>query len=229
MVRSRVAMACLCGAAAGALLLLGREREPAATTCTPPADATDAASGVTAAAGAGSTAASPGDAVVPASEPSGVRRTGNPAEAGPLARTVAGPAASAWPRSGAAATASAIAAPKGEPTVPESLAFRALWYLGVDPEAERTWARAINDRNHSEEVRSDLICDMVDEGYSDNNRPGKVDLPLIAARLDILERHAPLAIDDVNRRAFVSAYRSLLELYVRLGGQPRLLAGPGGR
>jgi hypothetical protein len=107
------------------------------------------------------------------------------------------------------------------------LAFRALWYLGVDPEAERTWAQAINDPHHPEGVRSDLIADMVDEGYTDNDHPTKDDLPLIAARLDILERHAPFARDDVNRRAFEQAYKGLLATYVRLGGLPRGVAGIG--
>ena len=105
-----------------------------------------------------------------------------------------------------------------EPVVPERLAFRALWYLGVDPAAEATWSRAINDLTMPEGVRSDLIVDMIDEGYSDNSHPGKQDLPLILARLQIIERHAPYAIDAVNRRAFEEVYRDLLELYIRLGG-----------
>jgi hypothetical protein len=127
----------------------------------------------------------------------------------------------AWPvtRGGIAGAAGAPAAE--EPLVPVKLAFRALWYLGVDPEAERTWSRAINDANLPEGVRSDLIVDMVDEGYTDNNRPGKADLPVILARLEILERHAPYAMDLVNQRAFEEAYRTLLEMYVKLGGAPR--------
>jgi hypothetical protein len=134
----------------------------------------------------------------------------------------------AWPglrRGGVATTKTTSVAALGTPAVPVKLAFRALWYLGVDPEAERTWARAINDANHPEGVRSDLIVDMVDEGYSDNSRPTKADLPLIAARLDILERHAPFAMDEGNRRAFEAAYQGLLTLYIRLGGLPRANTG----
>jgi hypothetical protein len=142
------------------------------------------------------------------------------------------------PPSGAATTASAVLevgtssprswpVPKGsattavsnvEPAVPVRLAFRALWYLGVDPAAERTWIRAINDLSLPAGVRSDLIVDMIDEGYSDNSRPGVQDLPLILARLQIIERHAPYATDPVNRAAFEEIYRDLLELYIRLGG-----------
>jgi hypothetical protein len=105
--------------------------------------------------------------------------------------------------------------------VPVRLAFRALWYLGVDPEAEKTWSRAINDPNMPPGVRSDLIVDMIDEGYTDNDHPTKADLPVIRARLEILERYAPYAMDRVNAEAFAEAYRTMLELYIRLGGEPR--------
>ena len=126
-------------------------------------------------------------------------------------------ARSAWPSARRARSAPG-AAPAAEPAVPTTIAFRALWYLGTDPEAEKTWVRAINDLNTPPGVRSDLIVDMIDEGYTDNNRPGKADLPVILARLEILERHAPYAIDEVNAKAFAEAYRTMLDLYVRLGG-----------
>ena len=105
--------------------------------------------------------------------------------------------------------------------VPVKLAFRALWYLGVDPEAEKTWRRAINDPRLPAGVRSDLIVDMIDEGYTDNNHPTKEDLPVILARLEIIERYAPYAMDKVNAGAFERAYRHLLAMYIRLGGPPR--------
>jgi len=130
-----------------------------------------------------------------------------------------------WPRpappGARAGTAASAGGEGGEPAVPIKLAFRALWYLGTDPAAERTWLRAINDPNTPPGVRSDLIEDMEDEGYSDNSRPTKKDLPIILARLDLIERYAPYAMDEVNARAFEIAYRRLLDLYVRLGGKPR--------
>jgi hypothetical protein len=126
-----------------------------------------------------------------------------------------------WPvaRSSAAAAGRANAAGPAEPSVPVRIAFRALWYLGVDPAAESTWSRAINDPSLPDGVRSDLIVDMIDEGYTDNSRPTAADLPTILARLEIVERHAPHAMDDVNRDAFEEAYRHLLDMYVRLGGR----------
>jgi hypothetical protein len=131
---------------------------------------------------------------------------------------VAWPAHSLRPTPGTGGSAISL---NVEPVVPTRLAFRALWYLGTDPEAETTWRRAINDPNTPPGVRSDLIVDMVDEGYTDNSHPTKADLPVIEARLGILERHAPYAMDEVNARAFAEAYRTLLELYIRLGGRPR--------
>lgn len=126
-----------------------------------------------------------------------------------------------WPVARTAGKASTAAATGGEPSVPVRLAFRALWYLGTDPEAEKTWARAIRDPKMPPDVRWDLIVDMIDEGYTDNSHPTKADLPVILARLEILERHAPHAWDDTSAAAFAEAYRRLLELYVRLGGAPR--------
>jgi len=106
--------------------------------------------------------------------------------------------------------------PAVPPAVPVQVAFRALWYLGTDSAAEATWAAAINDPRLPEGVRSDLIIDMIDEGYTDNERPGAADLAVVRARLQILERHAPHAMDEINARAFEQAYREMLQLYQRL-------------
>ena len=111
----------------------------------------------------------------------------------------------------------------GTPRVNARLAFRALLYVGVDPEAEKTWMQAINDPNLPAGVRSDLIEDLNDEGYEDpsGNHLTKKDLPLILARLEIIERLAPYAMDKVNADAFEEAYKDLLNMYVRLGGSER--------
>lgn len=126
------------------------------------------------------------------------------------------PARISWPAARARSTAKGSAVSGGEPAVPVRLAFRALWYLGVDPEAERTWSRAINDPSSPPGVRSDLLVDMIDEGYTDNSHPTKADLPLIRARLELIERLAPYAMDQVNADAFEEAYKDLLAMYVRL-------------
>jgi hypothetical protein len=92
----------------------------------------------------------------------------------------------------------------GTPRVSARLAFKALLYVGVDPEAEKTWMTAINDPKLPAGVRSDLIEDLNDEGYEDpsGNHITKRDLPLILARMEIIERLSPYAMDKVNADAF---------------------------
>ena len=126
-----------------------------------------------------------------------------------------------WPVSGAGRTGSSGSAPTGEPVVAVELAFRALQYVGIDPEAEKAWLRVINDPNTSPVDRGDLIEDLNEEGYLDNSHPTKEDLPLILARLELIERVAPYAVDKVNADAFEEAYKDLLNMYIRLGGEPR--------
>jgi hypothetical protein len=124
-----------------------------------------------------------------------------------------------WPvRAGAPAESDGSA--KGDPAVPADLAFLALKYVGVDAGAEKTWLRAINDPSMPAGVRSDLIEDLNDEGYTNDERPTHEDLPLILARLEIVERYYAFAMDEVNASAFQEAYKDLLALYVRLSEAP---------
>lgn len=129
----------------------------------------------------------------------------------------------AWPRETAASRTKAgkAAESAGEPEVAVELAYQALRLVGVDAEAERTWRRAIDDPRMPSGKRSDLIEDLNNEGFQDNSHPNKADLPLVLARLELIERLLPLAKDDVNRAAFGEAYKDLLAMYVRLGGEPR--------
>ncbi|MCA8950630.1 MAG: hypothetical protein KDE27_14095 [Planctomycetes bacterium] len=127
-----------------------------------------------------------------------------------------------WPVTADAAKAAAAktdAATTGKQLVPTELAFEAMQYVGVDPEAEKLWLRAIQDPNMPAETRADLIEDLNEQGYHDNDHPDASDLPLILARLRLIERLLPEAKDEVNRAAFEEAYKDLLEMYVRLGGK----------
>lgn len=123
-----------------------------------------------------------------------------------------------WPITKRQGAQAAHAGARTAPTVPVDLAFQALRYVGVDPAAEATWLAAINDSNTPPEARSDLIEDLNQEGYGDNDRPTAADLPLVRARLRLIERLAADAADEVNAAAFAEAYKDLLEMYVRLGG-----------
>jgi len=123
-----------------------------------------------------------------------------------------------WPVTAAGPTTAA--APVPTPAVAEDLAFRALRLVGVDAQAERTWQRAIDDPATPADVRSDLIEDLNQAGYTDDSHPGEADLPLVDARMALIERLAPHARDRVNAAAFEEAYKDLLEMYVRLSGAP---------
>jgi|KBSSwiStaDraftv2_1062776.scaffolds.fasta_scaffold63036_3 hypothetical protein len=124
-----------------------------------------------------------------------------------------------WPVAWKATSATKARGTATEPSVRAELAFEALRLVGVDPAAEQTWERAIHDRSLPDGVRSDLIEDLNDEGYTDNDRPGQADLPLILARMQILERLMPNAQDAVEAAAMAEAYKDLLEMYEKLGGQ----------
>lgn len=145
-----------------------------------------------------------------------------PATARDQAATSGQPPAPSWPvaTARAAGKAPAGAAANASPDVAIELAFKALNFVGVDPEAEKIWLRAIRDPKTPDGVRSDLIEDLNDEGYVDNSHPGKEDLDLILARMRLIERLQPLETDPVNAAAFEEAYKDLLAMYVRLGGKP---------
>lgn len=121
------------------------------------------------------------------------------------------------PTAGAGHSGTTPAAPR----VTEALAFAALARVGIDAAAEATWLRAISDPSMPRSVRSDLIEDLNQEGFTDNSHPTKADLPLILARLELIERLTPLQQDEAKIAAFQEAYKDLLAMYVRLGGAPR--------
>lgn len=88
--------------------------------------------------------------------------------------------------------------------------------VGADRHAEAYWNAAINNPALPEEERKDLIEDLNEDGLSDPENPGPVDLPLIAARIHLIEVLAPDAMDDANADAFVEAYKDLTDMYGRL-------------
>lgn len=107
----------------------------------------------------------------------------------------------------------------GKPPRQDPFARVALAMVGADPAAEEYWALAINDPSLSDSEREDLIEDLNEEGFEDPKNPTVDELPLIVSRLEIIEEHAPFAMDDVNARSFAEAYKDLVNMYVRLTGQ----------
>jgi hypothetical protein len=119
----------------------------------------------------------------------------------------------------AATTAPASKTNPGKDPIQDPAARVALFFVGTDPLAEAYWILAINDRSLSATERQDLIEDLNEDGISDPKLPGWEDLPLILARLDLIESLAPEAMDEVNADAFEEAYNDLLNLaLVAMGG-----------
>jgi hypothetical protein len=136
--------------------------------------------------------AQPGAVIPNASAP----QTARPLPAMPKARPKpAAPAANA----GAAA----------DPNIVRPEARDALAMVGADPDAQAVWENAINDPTVPPNERKDLIEDLNQDGFPDPDHVTSDDLPLIVARLNLIESIGPNAIDDVNDAAFHEAYKDL--------------------
>ena len=94
----------------------------------------------------------------------------------------------------------------------DPLAREALVLVGVDPEAEAVWVDAINNPELPPKERQDLIEDLNEEGFADPKHLTPDDLPLILSRLELIERYAPIAMDEVNLAAFMEAYKDLVTM-----------------
>jgi hypothetical protein len=106
---------------------------------------------------------------------------------------------------------------KGKPPLQDPAARAALKLVGVDAAAEQIWLEAINNPNLPKLERSDLIEDLNEEGFSNRKQPTRADLPLIEARLKLIERLMPEAIDETNLDAFGEARKDLINLRAKLG------------
>jgi hypothetical protein len=107
---------------------------------------------------------------------------------------------------------------KGKPPIWDFAARDALKRVGSDPEAERYWLSAINNPALPETERQDLIEDLNEDGLSDPRQPGVIDLPLINARIRLIEQLMPEAMDRVNADAFKEALKDLTKMRAKLDG-----------
>ena len=87
----------------------------------------------------------------------------------------------------------------------------ALAYVGVDPDAEGYWLDSIFDTTLPDKEREDLMEDLNAEGFPDPHHPGPDDLPLILARLQIIEEVAPWA-DEFMAVHLAEAYKDLANM-----------------
>jgi hypothetical protein len=95
--------------------------------------------------------------------------------------------------------------------VEDPVARIALYSVGTgDAEADAYWESAIFDPNLPAEERKDLIEDLNETGFADPQHPGPADLPMILARIRLIELLEPHAIDQVDADAFAEAYKDLV-------------------
>lgn len=105
---------------------------------------------------------------------------------------------------------------RGKPPAQDPAARAALSLVGTDSTAELVWLDAINNPRLPAQERQDLIEDLNEDGFSNKKQPTRVDLPLIKARLALIDRLAPDAMDKTNAEAFAEARKDLVNMLTRL-------------
>lgn len=108
-----------------------------------------------------------------------------------------------------------------DPANKEPFARLALNYVGVDPQANEFYQRAINDLKLSARHRKDLIEDLNQDGFTNPKKLTAADLPLVQNRIALIEQLAPRATDPVNMAAFSEAYKDLINMRERLTRAPQ--------
>lgn len=98
----------------------------------------------------------------------------------------------------------------------EERARAAVAQVGVNDEAETAWLAAVNNKNVPANTRAELIYALAEEGYSDPDEFTEDDLPLIAARIVLIERVGAEAIDQTNAAAFNAVHATLAALTQQL-------------
>lgn len=106
------------------------------------------------------------------------------------------------------------------PALKDPVAREALSSVGADAGAEVIWTHAINNPDLPANERQDLIEDLNEEGFANPKHPSRDDLPLIQSRLELIDRLAPAATDDVNAAAFKEARKDLVNMRDRILSQP---------
>jgi hypothetical protein len=100
----------------------------------------------------------------------------------------------------------------------DPIARIALAYVGNDWDAEAYWAEAIFDPSLPDKEREDLMEDLNEEGFLDPHHPSPDELPLILARLQLIEEIAPTA-DEFMRPHLAEAYKDLVNMLDGRGPQ----------
>ncbi len=105
---------------------------------------------------------------------------------------------------------------RAKPPAQNPAARAALNLVGADPTAELVWMEAINNPALPKQERQDLIEDLNEDGLSNPKKPASSDLPLIKARLEIIDRLMPEAMDKTNADALAEARKDLVNMQAKL-------------
>ncbi len=79
----------------------------------------------------------------------------------------------------------------GKKVFVDPVAREALGLVGVDPDAEQYWFEALNNPALPQTERQDLIDDLNEQGLADPKHPSLDELPMLLARIELLEDLAP--------------------------------------
>jgi hypothetical protein len=105
------------------------------------------------------------------------------------------------------------------PADKEELAKIGLYYAGVNPQANAFLATAVNDQSLPLDVRSGLVKDLGQDGFNEKN-PGAADLPIIQARLGLIDASTAAGIDPTLQAAFLEAQKDLLKAQAKIPPNP---------
>jgi hypothetical protein len=94
----------------------------------------------------------------------------------------------------------------------ESLAKVGLYYAGVNQQANQFLDSAIRDESLPLDVRAGLVKDLGQDGINERNPSATVDLPIIDARLKMIQSYNGGADDPRLQAAFAEAQKDLLHL-----------------
>ena len=103
-----------------------------------------------------------------------------------------------------------------DPKAKAKRARAALAMIGYDPAADAVYIQLINDPTVSANDRHNLIEDLNEDGFPDPDNPTVDDLPMIEYRIDLIDDHAPYAMDKTNADAFKEARKDLVNMANRL-------------
>jgi hypothetical protein len=150
-------------------------------------------------------------------EPIQVEETAAPTN---IVRQTAAPGTGSQPVAVAPATTPSSEIRPLDPVAKEELGRAALSFVGADPVADEVWTLLIYDPSLSDNVREDLMEDLNENGFSaGEGRTATVDdLPLIEARIVMLEEHMQGA-DDFMLEHLGEAHKDLVNMWFTLTGR----------